>query len=109
MKAKTGIKCYTCEEPLTEETVFYDEDNFGREPFCEECHEANVRHDEELKRGVIAHCGHCGCELMSGDEEHFTPGGCINKQPVVQAGICANCGRPWVDGKCSGGFVNHKL
>jgi hypothetical protein len=22
---------------------------------------------------------------------------------------CGVCGRPWVDGKCSGGFVNHKL
>jgi hypothetical protein len=23
--------------------------------------------------------------------------------------ICGVCGRPWADGKCSGGFVNHKL
>jgi len=23
--------------------------------------------------------------------------------------ICGVCQRPWIDGKCSGGFVNHKL
>jgi len=89
--------CYTCEEPLrADEDIFYDEDGLGREPFCTDCHEANLQYEADRARGVISRCRFCDAELTSETyEAHFIDGGrggCVNELPKAKLG--EDCAHP---------------
>jgi hypothetical protein len=70
---------------------------------------------EAVNYGVDAtNCPVCGTELTVGGRGAKWCGKCTQRtmQDQMRAeapapSTCGTCGRPWVDGKCSGGFVNH--
>jgi hypothetical protein len=63
---------------------------------------------------VYGHCPDCGCWLLVPDTEHCSDCEALAEEvitsPFEEHGMtCGICGRPWLNGKCSGGFINHEV
>jgi hypothetical protein len=60
---------------------------------------------------IMGKCAGCKRDLFSSEDIYHVGRVmyCVPCHGGLPAPICGVCQRPWIDGKCSGGFFNHRL